>query len=442
MRDIAVTMAVFGMLPFILRAPWIGILVYTWLSLMNPHRLAYGFSLNFPFAMIVALTTLVAILFSKEIKKIIWTRETVLLAIFVMWMCITTTQALYPALAGLQLDKVLKIQLMIFVALMLMKGFQRIETLVWVAAASIGFYGLKGGVFTILRGGVYRVQGPPDTFIGGNNEIGLALAMTVPLIYFMRSRVKNSLIKITLTAWTVLTAFAAIGTQSRGALLGMASMSAFVWLNSRNKFATALIIGATGYAIVNFMPESWHARMGTIETHQDDQSAQGRINAWWTSFNLANDRIFGGGFECWQRQVFALYAPDPSNVRDVHSVIFEVLGEHGYVGLIIFVTLGCCTWMSAGWSARRALKIEEIAWVANMMRMVQVSIIAYATAGLFLGLSYFDYYYTLIIVVASTTWLIKKKIAGQSDEAWQNTKPHGFIRDGRIPKLWKLEAWC
>ncbi|HCX34147.1 MAG TPA: putative O-glycosylation ligase, exosortase A system-associated, partial [Rhodocyclaceae bacterium] len=53
MRDIAVTLAVFGSLPFILRRPWIGILVWTWLGFMNPHRLAWGFSTTLPFAMIV-----------------------------------------------------------------------------------------------------------------------------------------------------------------------------------------------------------------------------------------------------------------------------------------------------------------------------------------------------------------------------------------------------
>ena len=90
MRDILVSSIIFGALPFVFRFPWFGIILFTWLSLMNPHRLAYGFSLSFPFAMIVALSTLTALLFSKEIKKIIWTRETVVLLLFVLWMCLTT----------------------------------------------------------------------------------------------------------------------------------------------------------------------------------------------------------------------------------------------------------------------------------------------------------------------------------------------------------------
>lgn len=438
MRDLLISAIVFGALPFIFRSPWLGILMFTWLGLMNPHRLAFGFSLNFPFAMIVSLTTLVGLMVSKEPKRMMWTRETRLLLVFILWMCLTTSFAMYPQFAQLQLEKVLKIQLMIFVALILMRSFDRIEALVWISAMSIGFYGFKGGIFTILNGGAYRVQGPQGTFIGGNNEIGLAMAMTVPLLYFMRSRVANPLLKIFMTTWVVLTAFAAIGTQSRGALLGMASMAAFVWLNSRNKLYTTLVLGITGYAIANFMPESWYERMGTIKTHDEDKSAQGRVNAWWTAYNLANDRLMGGGFECWWPPTFAMYAPNPDDAREVHSVVFEVLGEHGYIGLAIFTALGLSTWFSAGWAARRARKIPDIAWMSDMLRMVQVSLVAYATAGQFLGLAYFDYYYILIIIVVASSVLVQRRVQGMPDEMWQKLRPEGLFAGGRLPNLRKL----
>lgn len=438
MRDLLITAVVFGALPFILRTPWLGIVMFTWLSLMNPHRLAYGFSLNFPFAMIVALATLVGLLISREPKKMIWSRETRLLTLFILWMCLTTVFALYPQVAQIQLEKVLKIQLMILVAFILLRNFERIEAVVWISAVSIGFYGFKGGIFTILHGGVYRVQGPSGTFIGGNNELGLAMAMTVPLLYFMRSRVTQPVLKAFMTLWVVLTAFAAIGTQSRGALLGMAAMAAFVWINSRNKFFTMIVLVATGLAIANFMPESWYERMGTIKTHEEDKSAQGRVNAWWTSFNMANDRLLGGGFDCWLPPTFAMYAPNPDDAREVHSVVFEVLGEHGYIGLGIFTAIGVFTWFSAGWTARRANKIPDLAWVSDMMRMVQVSLVAYATAGQFLGLAYFDYYYTLIVVVVTTRALVQRRIQGMPDDEWQALRPEGLFARGRLPNFARL----
>ena len=115
---------------------------------MNPHRLAWGFSTTLPFAMIVALTTMVAMLMSKEEKKIPWTREMVLMLMFWAWMLVTTSAAMYPELAWEQLIKVSKIFLMIFVAAMLINTPERLKALVWVIALSIGFYGVKGGIFT------------------------------------------------------------------------------------------------------------------------------------------------------------------------------------------------------------------------------------------------------------------------------------------------------
>lgn len=434
MRDIAVTLAVFSMLPFVLRHPWVGILVFNWLSLMNPHRLAYGFSLNFPFAMIVAATTIGAYMYSKEKKEMVWTRDSRLLLAFILWMCLTTAFAMYPTLAVDQLNKVLKIQLMVFVGLMLMRSFDRIEALLWVAAMSIGFYGLKGGIFTITRGGVYRVNGPDNTFISGNNEIGLALAMTVPLLYFMRGRISSYWLKMGMTVWVVLAAFAAIGTQSRGALLGMVAMATFIWLNSRSKFLTALILVGTAVPIAMFMPDSWYERMGTIKTHDQDESAQGRVNAWWTAYNVASNRLLGGGFECFQAPTFAIYAPNPDNVHDVHSVVFEVMGEHGFIGLGLFALLALLSWMTAGKTARLCRKMPDMIWVAEMMRMVQVSLVAYWTAGLFLGLAYFDYYYTLLAIIFATSHLVKKRIAAANDPAKiAELRPGGFLVNGDLP---------
>ena len=99
MRDIIVTLAVFGTLPFIFWRPWIGILVWCWLGYMNPHRLAWGFSTSMPFALIVALVTFTAIAISREKKEFIWTRETKLLLIFTAWMFISTLLAMYSELA-------------------------------------------------------------------------------------------------------------------------------------------------------------------------------------------------------------------------------------------------------------------------------------------------------------------------------------------------------
>lgn len=55
MRDILVTALILGSLPFILRRPYIGILVWAWVSYMNPHRLTWVFAYDLPFAQIVGV---------------------------------------------------------------------------------------------------------------------------------------------------------------------------------------------------------------------------------------------------------------------------------------------------------------------------------------------------------------------------------------------------
>jgi probable O-glycosylation ligase (exosortase A-associated) len=399
LRDVILTLVIFSTVPFILREPYIGILVWSWLGFMNPHRLTWGFAYDMQFAMIIAVVTLVSLLMSKEPKKIPWTRESILLLIFIIWMVITTIFSVYPALAWPYLVQILKIQLMVFVTMMMMQSKQRIKMLVIVIALSIGFFGVKGGIFTIVHGGVYHVRGPEGSFIGGDNEMGLALCMTVPLLRYMQLTVRSQWLRSLTVVAMVLCVVAAAGSQSRGALLGLIGMGTFLWLKSRNKIFTALmgIIGAL--MIYTVMPDAWFERMSTIQTYQADQSAMGRINAWHMAFNLAKDRFFGAGFDSFHDEMFDRYAPDPDNVHDSHSIYFEVLGEQGFVGLALFLALGIATWFTASSIIKQGRRNPDDRWAADLAAMIQVSMVAYATAGAFLGLSYFDYYYTLIAVV-------------------------------------------
>jgi len=389
MRDIVLAIAILASLPVIWRRPWFGIIVWTWLGFMNPHRMAWGFMVDQPVALVVALVTLVSLLKSQEPKKIPWTRESKVLAVFVVWMTITTIFAIFPPAAWEQWEKVAKIQLMIFVAMMLITTRERLHLLVWAIAVSIGFYGVKGGIFTIIHGGVHRVYGPSGTFIADNNSMGLALAMTVPLMYYLYQQSTRFYVRWGLLAAMLLTSLAAFGTQSRGALLGMAAMGAMLWWKSRQKILMAVLVLAGIGSVFLFMPQEWFDRMHTIKQYEEDWSAQGRFRAWSFAVDLASSRVFGGGFETFR------------GGTDAHSIYFEVLGEQGFIGLGLFLSLGLFTWMSAGRIRRITEKTPDMAWMATLARMTQVSLAAYATAGAFLGMAYFDYPYNLVLIVVA-----------------------------------------
>ena len=416
MRDITVTTVVFGVLLMVFKHPHYGIYLWSWLSYMNPHKLAWGFATNIPFALMTAVVTLAAYLFSKEPKRLPWTPETILLAVFLGWMTFTTFFAFYPQLAWEQWDKVMKIQIMTLLTAMLITDRQRLEGLVWVIALSLAFYGVKGGIFTILHGGAYQVQGPPTTFIAGNNEVGLALIMTVPLLRYLHLQAQSKLIRWGLAASMVLSGLAGIGTQSRGALLAAVAMGSLLWLKSRKKATTALYIIAAVGLIAAVMPQEYWDRVNTIRTYEQDASAMGRINAWHTAFNLAKDSITGGGFDTFQAPTFLLYAPDPDNVHAAHSIYFQVMGDHGFIGLVLFVLIGLLAWRTGSKVIQKCRKDPDRKWAVDLAAMIQVSMVGFATGGAFLGLAYFDYYYHLVIILVLTYQIAVKNTWGTLEQ--------------------------
>ncbi|MFZ5512296.1 MAG: putative O-glycosylation ligase, exosortase A system-associated [Pseudomonadota bacterium] len=412
MRDILITAIILGSLPFIFRRPWIGVLMWTWVGIMNPHRLAWGFAYSLPFAMIVGVATLTALLFSKELKRYPAMPATVLLIVWVLWMTVTTVFAIYPEAAWTQWNKVIKIQLFIVITIMVMQSQERIRWLVWVVMFSIAFYGVKGGVFTLTRGGSGMVLGPDGGFIAGNTEIALAITMIMPLMRYLQVMSEKRWVRYGFTAALVLCAVAVLGSYSRGGVLAIVAMGAALWLKGRQKLLMGILLVALIPMVVAVMPDRWFERMNTISTYEQDSSAMGRINAWWFAVNLAKDRpINGGGFDVFQPELFSRYAPNPADFHDAHSIWFKVLAEHGYLGLILFVALWFAAWRLGAWIIRVSRDRLDLRWASELARMIQVSYVGFWVGGSFLGLSYFDLPYILLALLVLTKTVIQKQMA-------------------------------
>jgi len=409
MRDIALTLIILGILPFAAYRTWIGVLLWTWLSVMSPHRLTYGFAYSMPWAQMAALATFISFFVDRQGRKMIWTAPVISLALFVVWMCITTAFAVHVGPSADQLKKVLKIQLFTLIAFAVIRDRKHIELFVWVNALAVGFYGFKGGLFVLRSGGGERVWGPAGSFIAGNNEVGLAIIMVIPLLYFLRQFATKRWIRNGLLAVMVLGVVAAIGTYSRGAFLAIAAMGLVLWWRSPGRLVNGVVIVVIATLVLSFMPQKWADRMSTIETYQQDNSAMGRINAWTMAYNLANHRALGAGFEAGTEDLFRKYAPIPQ-ARAAHSIYFQVLGEHGWVGLGLFLSIGAFGFMTAARVRRRAKKVPEAQWVYNLAGMLQVSMVGYAVGGAFLSLAYFDLpYNVLVILVACDRWMAEER---------------------------------
>lgn len=414
MRDLLIAGIVLGLLPFILRSPRLGAYVWTWLSMMNPHRAAFGFARAFPFAYLVAIATLIGFLFSRERRPFPLSSITVVYLLFIVWMSVTSLFALNTM--DVVLDRwifVLKIHLMLLVTMMLIRGREQIERLVWVVTLSVGFYGFKGGVWTVIGGGSGMVWGPAGSMIEGNNELGLALVMLIPFMYFLHQVSTRNLVRLALIFCMIATCFAILGSQSRGALLALVAMAFVLALKGKHPVQMSVLLASLLIVAVLFMPESWSGRMETIQTYEQDASAMSRIYTWKTLWALALDRpLVGAGFATDNPVVFALYAPERvgeyvgGGIFVAHSIYFQALGEHGFPGLMLYLLLGFFTWRKAGKIAEQTKDDPEFAaWAPVLMRMVQVSLAGFAVGGAFLTLVHFDlpYYIAAYVVLVEAT---------------------------------------
>ena len=423
MRDIALTLVIAGLLPFALKHTWVGVLMWTWFSLMNPHKMTWGFAVNAPFALLIAAATLISLVFNTKKIRFPADPTAVLLVLFVGWMCLSTMNALFVEGSTTDLIVVLKIQLMTVIAIMALRERKHIEGFVAVVVISVGFYGFKGGLFTIATGGSSRVWGPPDTYIHGNNEVGLALTMIIPLANYLRMVSPNKWVRRGLLVLMLLSAAAVLGTQSRGALLAIAAMVSVLWLRSRRKVFGGIVLVALSVVFITLMPQSWTDRMQTIRTYEGDGSAMSRINSWNMAINLANDRITGGGFLVERPEVFLKYAENPEWVFTAHSIYFQALGEHGWPGLILFLAIGITTFWATMGIRRQAKRRPDTMWAYELAGMLQVGMVGYAVGGAFLSLTYLDLAYNLVVVVIALKYWLR-------EERW-TTEPVGLFNAGQ-----------
>lgn len=282
-------------------------------------------------------------------------------------------------------------------------------------------------MFTILTGGQFKVYGPPESHIEDNNAISVALVMMIPLLAYLYQHAPRRWIKPAMLAAIFLSIASILGSYSRGAFVAISAMLLVLAAKSRQRVFLIALMAVALPVMLTAMPDAWWERMATISSSSDnpDQSVQGRYNAWWMTWNLANDRpIVGGGFEIYDTDVFARYAPDPLDVHAAHSIYFQMLGEHGFVGLGLFLLLAFLMWRT-GTRVIRGSPPGPYQWRADLARALQVSIVGFLVGGLTVNIGYWDvYYFELVLLVALEQLMIETK---QSEVESQHSRRGALI---------------
>jgi probable O-glycosylation ligase (exosortase A-associated) len=277
-------------------------------------------------------------------------------------------------------------------------------------------------------------------FLGDGNDFAWGLCVFLPLCIYL-AVTKTGLLKRVLGLTGIAAGlFGVVGTQSRGATLALATIGLFYWVFLVKRKALGVVaLACILAAVVVLAPPQYFERMESIQNYQEDNSAQGRLQAWGAAIRMAIDFPLGVGASNFSSAYGRYYIPkgDANALTwgsgrwlSAHSVYFRILGEYGVLGLIWFFIVLSTTFRenmaTAGRLAAGApLDSPPPVWPL----FVNMSLIGYAVAGIFLGGLTYPYLYIITGLTVSAT---RQSFFGQHQVAVDTTSV-GKPLNARVP---------
>lgn len=376
----------------ILRSPYIGVMLWVLLAIMDPHLETFRVQ-SVPWNFIVAIMTIGAWLLSSERKLPPSGTTTVLVFLLLAWTTFNTFFAYDPPHSWYYWNVAWKTVAMAVIASMMTTSMVRFQALMWVITLSLGYYGIKGGLFTLMTGGHYIVFGPNATMIGDNNSLAGALVMILPIMNYLRTYSESRAIRVGIFISIVLVLTSILGSYSRGAFIGLAMLLVAFWLRTKNKFLFPVLAIIVLLPLLHFMPTSFYERAASIQDYSTDNSVQGRFDSWFVAYHYAMDHFpFGAGFYgLTLRGVWAPYMP--GTLFAAHSIYFQVLGEQGVIGLVLYLLIIASTFLNFRAIRRNVKDAPGLVWASDLAQMMQLSFIAFCVCGAALPLDFFDLFF-------------------------------------------------
>jgi probable O-glycosylation ligase (exosortase A-associated) len=414
MRDMMLFGAMVVFFALAVSNTFIAYMLWGWAGLAAINYYVFGFMQTLPIVQAFAIVTLILILIGKDDERQPFSlnRTSGIYLVYTAQALVCATLA-YPDLARNWELAINLIKTLLYCVLMpmVLTSRYRIHAFVVMLAIATGLHGLLDGLKFIANAGRHVAMGIGK--FGDNNHFALVLVMSLPLLIYISRFVSSRLIKLGFMGATVLTVLAVVATHSRGGLACMVAVALWFIATSKRKMAGLLLVSVSAVLVVAMAPADWTERMNTIRDAGADNSFMQRVSAWKVSSAIALENpVFGGGFHAVQaRPVWERFENAPSllptmqgmdfNIaRAAHSIYFEVMGDGGFLGLIIFLTVFLNAILTARTVIREAIALgPEFEWARNLAEMLLLTIIAYLAGGALLSAAYFEMPYIVCMLL-------------------------------------------
>jgi len=428
------------------KRPFIFTLIYAYIDIVAPQRLSYFMLNSIPLSLIVFALAVLGFLVSDDKKDVRIAPRWVLVLLLLAYCGYTTTIADEPIFAQEKWSWVWKALVFAAFLPLTLRTRLRIEALALTMVLCASTLIVTGGIKTAAGGGGYGVL----VLLVDNNSglyegsiISTVAIAIIPLILWLAKhgtifkpewRVYCYAAALTLAALLI-----PIGTQARTGLVCIGVMAVLLLRFNKYRFVYAAVAATIAVMSIPFLPQTFVERMQTIENYEQDESASTRIAVWSWTWEYVKQNPMGGGFEAYRQNKikYEIKVIDDngmatgeieSGAKDIedegrayHSSYFEMLGEQGWPGLIIWLSIHVGgVWrmeMIQRMYKKRNREGEE--WVAPLAIALQNAQIIFLIGSLFVAVAFQPFVYMLVgLQIGLDTYLARRR----KEAAWRPIK--------------------
>lgn len=405
---------------------------FVWVDVVKPQQLAWSIITGWPLSLIAALAMIAQYTLKDRKFPPKFGAILVLIAMFTVWVTLTTMMSTIPDRPWGKWDWVYKVLLFALFIPFVFRSRVQIESFILVFVFSAATIFFSAGVKTLLGSGGYgtlAIMGGGNTGLAEGSTLAVVSVMLIPLIVFL---MRHTLIfprnwkTYGLFTGIIITALATVvGTGARTGVIAVVALCGLSALKSKKKLwwiAGAALAGII-FMNIDLSETRWGARMSTIETYNKDSSALGRLKVWEWTLKYTAEHPLGGGFDSFLLNRIAnvmedgtiQYYPEGRLVgKAFHSVYFEVLGEQGFPGFAMYFA----TILIALLKLRKLKKTwrdhPDMGWLVSLADALISSILIFLAGGAFVGIAYQPFiFYMLGLTVALDQYVVRMERENQ-----------------------------
>lgn len=418
MRDLAFVAFLLALIGFGFKRPFLFVLAYAYIDIVSPQRLTYLLLNSAPISLIAFALAFLGWAVADDKKGIGIAPRQVLLVMLLLYCGYTTMHADFPDSAPNKWDWVWKALVFATFLPFTLRTRLRIESLLLFMVLSAASIIIVGGIKTLASGGGYGILNLMVTSNSGLYEGSTLAAVAVaivPIILWLTKfgTIYPSDIRVKLFAAGLIFAclLIPVGTQARTGLICIGVLGILMLRHTKRRVLYISIVAAGLAIAVPFLPSSFTQRMDTIKGYKADSSASTRVAVWKWTWDYAKDHPMGGGFEAYRSNKLKIVKTEVdgsaanSDVTTVveydqsrayHSAYFEMLGEQGWPGLILWLMIqigGLFSMERLRWRTKRDPDREWMSMLAGALFQAHV---IYLVGALFVGIAFQPFVYMLI----------------------------------------------